>query len=144
MLIILAVICKIGLILFAIIPLSVLHCIIYTTLRFIAETTSVFEKYFCKKTNISNLLGQIKTKEKELSNIKKLCDEYSQQLIKYRAISKKLEKKKLWITDSINELMRNYATPIFNEQLKNIDEEQLETSKTKTKKKIKINEQKEQ
>ena len=36
--------------------------------------------------------------------------------------------------------MRNYATPIFEEQLKNIDEETLESSKQKTKKKIKNNE----
>lgn len=137
---ILAFICKIELILFAIIPLSILHYITVTTLRFIAKTTSVFEKYFCKKINISNLLEQIDTKEKDLSDIKKLCDEYSQQLIKYRDESKKLEKKKIWIIDSINELMRNYATPIFEEQLKNIDEEAPEISKPKTKKKVKINE----
>ena len=137
---ILAFICKIELILFAIIPLSILHYITVTTLRFIAKTTSVFEKYFCKKINISNLLEQIDTKEKELSNIKKLCEEYSQQLIKYRDESKKLEKKKMWIIDSINELMRNYATPIFEEKLKNIDEEAPEISKPKTKKKVKTNE----
>lgn len=118
--------------------------IIYLLTFLINKTTCFFEKQFHKDKNISELLQQIKTKEKELSDIKKLCDEYGQNIIKYRAISKKLEKKKLWITDSINELMRNYATPIFEEQLKNIDEEQLETSKTKTKKKIKINGQKEQ
>ena len=36
--------------------------------------------------------------------------------------------------------MRNYATPIFEEQLKNIDEETTESSKPKTKKKVKTNE----
>jgi len=118
--------------------------IIYLLTFLINKTTSFLEKYFCKEQNISNLLEKIETKEKELSDIKKLCDEYSQSIIKYCAISKNLDKKKLWITDSINELMRNYATPIFEEQLKNIDEEALESSKPKTKKKIKTNEQKEQ
>lgn len=124
----------------AILENNSIHMIFYMLIK----QTTIFKKQFQKEKNISELLQQIKTKEEELSNIKKLCDEYTQNIIKYRAISKKLEKKKLWITDSINELMRNYATPIFNEQLKNIDEEQLETSKPKTKKKIKTNEQKEQ
>ena len=124
----------------AILASNSIHMIFYI----LVKHTTIFKKQFHKDKNISELLQQIKTKEKDLSDIKKLCDEYGQNIIKYRAISKKLEKKKLWITDSINELMRNYATPIFNEQLKNIDEEQLETSKPKTKKKIKNNEQKEQ
>ena len=101
---------------------------------------SIFKKKFHKDQNISKLLQQIETKEKELSNIKKLCDEYTQNIIKYRTTSKNLVKKEIWIKDSINELMRNYATPIFEEQLKNIDEEVLETSKQKSKKKIKNNE----
>ena len=122
----------------AIVASGSIHMIFYILIKH----TTIFKKQFHKDKNISNLLGQIKTKEKELSNIKKISDEYSQQLIKYRAISKNLVKKEIWITESINELMRNYATPIFEEQLKNIDEETLETSKPKTKKKIKANESK--
>ena len=122
----------------AIIASSSIHMIFYILIKH----TTIFKKQFHKDKNISNLLGQIDTKEKELSDIKKICDEYSQQLIKYRTISKNLVKKEIWINESINELMRNYATPIFEEQLKNIDEETLETSKTKTKKKIKANESK--
>lgn len=117
---------------------SSIHMIFYI----LNKHTTIFKKQFHKEKNISNLLEQIKTKEKELSNIKKLCDEYSQKIIKYHDESKKLDKKKMWIIDSINELMRNYATPIFEEQLKNIDEETTKSSKPKTKKKVKTNETK--
>ena len=120
----------------AIVASSSIHMIFYILIKL----TTIFKKQFYKDKNISNLLGQIETKEEELSDIKKICDEYSQQLIKYRTISKNLVKKEIWINESINELMRNYATPIFEEQLKNIDEETLESSKQKTKKKIKNNE----
>lgn len=120
----------------AILASNSIHMIFYILIKH----TTIFKKQFHKDKNISNLLEQIDAKEKDLSDIKKLCDEYSQKVIKYREESKKLDKKKMWITDSINELMRNYATPIFEEQLKNIDEEAPEISKTKTKKKVKINE----
>lgn len=120
----------------AIVTSTSVHMIFYMLIKH----TTIFKKQFHKDKNISNLLGQIETKEEEFSNIKKICDEYSQQLIKYRTISKNLVKKEIWINESINELMRNYATPIFEEQLKNIDEETLESSKQKTKKKIKNNE----
>ena len=113
---------------------------IYLTAFIINKTTSIFDKQFHKDKNISNLLEQIDIKEKELTDIKKLCEGYSQQLIKYREISKNLNKRRLWIIDSIDELMRNYATPIFEEKLKNIDEEAPEISKPKTKKKVKTNE----
>lgn len=116
-----------------------IHMIFYILIKH----TNIFKKQFHKDQNISELLQQIKAKEEDLSNIKKLCDEYTKNIIKYRAIAKNLVKKEIWINESINELMRNYTTPIFEEQLKNIDEETLETSKPKTKKKIKINEQKE-
>lgn len=116
-----------------------IHMIFYILIK----NTNIFKKQFHKDQNISELLQQIKSKEEDLSNIKKLCDEYTKNIIKYRAIAKNLVKKEIWINESINELMRNYTTPIFEEQLKNIDEETLETSKPKTKKKIKINEQKE-
>ena len=65
---------------------------------------------------------------------------YTNQLSQKRAIV--LVKKEIWINESINEIMRNYATPIFEEQLKNIDEEAPESSKLKTKKKIITNESK--
>ena len=115
----------------AIIASSSIHMIFYILIKY----TTIFKKKFHKDKNISNLLGQIKTKEKELSDIKKISDEYSQKLIKYRTISKNLVKKEIWINESINELMRNYATPIFEEQLKNIQEETTENSYTKTRKK---------
>ena len=101
----------------------------------IIKCTSIFKNQLKKDKNISNLLEQIETKEKELSDIKKLCDEYSQKIIKYRFISNKLNTKKIWINDSINELMRNYATPIFEEQLKNIVEKPKDNTYKKTKKK---------
>lgn len=109
----------------------------------LVKHTIVFKKQFHKDKNISVILEQIDIKEKELSNIKKICNEYSQNIIKYRTISKNLDKKKLWINESINELMRNYATPIFEEQLKNNDKETLKCSKPKTKKKVKTNDLKE-
>ena len=125
-------------------PLAFLSSIsIYIMFFSISKNTSIFKKQFNKNKNISKLLQQININEKKLSNIKKLCDEYSQNVIKYRNEVKKLYKKKIWITDSINELMRNYATPIFEEQLKNIDEYSLESSKPKTKKKVKTNDIKE-
>ena len=51
----------------AIIASSSIHMIFYILIKH----TTIFKKQFHKDKNISNLLGQIKTKEKELSVIKK-------------------------------------------------------------------------
>ena len=110
---------------------------IYMMILIINKCTSIFEKEFKKDKEIAELIETITKKENELSIVKTECEKYSQEIIKYQSKSKKLNEKRLWINNSIDELMRKYATPIFNEQLKNIDEEAFENTKTKTKKKNK-------
>ena len=101
----------------------------------IIKRTSILEKKISKNENIRNLLQLINNKEKELTNTKELIEKYSQAIIKHRAELKKLTAKKDYINESINELMRTYATPIFEEQLKNIKESKNPEPKTKAKKK---------
>lgn len=101
----------------------------------IIKRTSILEKKLSKNENIRNLLQLINNKEKELTNTKELIEKYSQAIIKHRVELKKLTAKKDYINESINELMRTYATPIFEEQLKNIKESKNPEPKTKTKKK---------
>lgn len=116
-------------------PLLVAFCvIIYLTTFLISKCTNVFEKKFSKDKNVNSLVQTITNKEKELSEVKAICDEYSQKIIKYRKQLKQLDNEKTNNYNSINELMVNYATPIFNEQLNNIQEEQKDTPLTKTKK----------
>jgi len=118
------------------IPLATaISSIIYLSFFLIKICSYILDKQFHKDKNVSNLLEQIENKEKELSVIKKICEEYSQKLIEYQSKAQQLKKKRTWIIDSINELMRDYATPIFNEQLKNIEEEQFDAPHKKTKKK---------
>ena len=97
--------------------------IIYLMTFIISKTTSVFDKQFEKDKKIIDILEQIKTKEKELSETKKIIDEYVQKMIRDIRKQKKLQDKREWIVQSIDELMRNYAQPIFEEQLKNHQEE---------------------
>lgn len=93
--------------------------IIYLMTFIINKTTSIFKKQFEKDKKIIDILERIKTTEKELSETKKIIDEYSQEMIKNINKQKKLQDKRDWIVQSIDELMRNYAQPIFEEQLKN-------------------------
>lgn len=91
-----------------------------------------------KDKDIIILLEQIKTKEKELSKTKESLEKYSKEIIKYRSKIKQLQEKQNWYDESINELMRNYAQPIFEEQLKKYQEESEKKDnqqpKTKTRK----------
>lgn len=114
---------------------TMLSGIIYLISFIIIKHTSILEKQFQKDENLNNLLGLINNKEKELTNTKELIEKYSQAIIKHRAELKKLTAKKDYINESINELMRTYATPIFEERLKNIKESKNPEPKTKTKKK---------
>lgn len=104
-------------------PVMLADGIICMIVLLIVEKTNFIENKLTKDENAIKLLEQIKTKEKELSETKKLLDEYSQKIIEYRSESKQLQEKKNWIDESINEIMRNYAQPIFEEQLKNHQEE---------------------
>ena len=92
----------------------------------IIKTTPILQKYFLKDKTITDLLTQIKTKEKELSKTKESLEKYSKEIIKYRSKIKQLQEKQNWYDESINELMINYAQPIFEEQLKNYQEESEE------------------
>lgn len=114
---------------------TMLSGIIYLISFIIIKHTPILKKQFQKDENLNNLLGLINNKEKELTNTKELIEKYSQAIIKHRAELKKLTAKKDYINESINELMRTYATPIFEEQLKNIKESKNPEPKTKTKKK---------
>lgn len=104
----------------------------------IIKTTPILQKYFIKDKTITNLLTQIKNKEKELISTNKLLNEYSKEIIKCSSKTKQLKEKKKYIEKSIDELLRNYAVPIFEEQLKNYQEESEKKDnqqpKTKTRK----------
>lgn len=110
------------------------NMIVFLAIFIISKCTNVFDKIFNKDKNINSLVQRITNKEKALSEAKAKCDEYRQNIIKYRKQLKQLDNEKTNNCNSINELMVNYATPIFDEQLKNIQEEQKDRPLTKTKK----------
>ena len=69
--------------------------------------------------------------------MQKRQEKISKEIIKYRSKSKQLQEKQNYLEDSFNELMRSYAQPIFEDQLKNNKEEEKanQQPKTKTRKK---------
>ena len=103
----------------------------------ISKFTNDFENIFSKDKNINALVQEITNKEKDLSEAKIICDEYNKKIIINHRQSKQLDNEKINIYNSINELMINYATPIFDEQLKDISEEKNNQPLTKTKSKTK-------
>lgn len=104
-------------------PVVLADGIICMIVLLIVEKTNFIENKLTKDENAIKLLEQIKTKEKELSETKQIIDEYVQKMIRDIRNQKKLQDKREWIVQSIDELMRNYAQPIFEEQLKNHQEE---------------------
>ena len=108
--------------------------IIYLTIFIINKCTSIFENKFKNDKDITKLLERINKKENELSNIKTICDEYSLNIIKYQFELEHLNNENLNINNSINKLLTDYATLIFDEQLKSTQEESKDRPLTKTKK----------
>jgi len=111
----------------------------------ILDKTKFIEKRLTKDDRIIKLLEIKNEKETKLPEINNMFLKLSENIKKYRSESKQLQEKKNWINESINELMRNYAQPIFEEQLKNhqeelesnqehIDAKDNQQPKTKTKK----------
>ena len=103
-------------------PVMLADGIICMIVLLIVEKTNFIENKLTKDENAIKLLEQIKPKEKELSETKQIIDEYVQKMIRDIRKQKKLQDKREWIVQSIDELMRNYAQPIFEEQLKNYQE----------------------
>ena len=120
--------------LIAIYNLGILKLIPIILKKFRSNLKNKYEK----DGDIIVLLEQIKTKEKALSESKELFEKYSKEIIKYRSKSKQLQEKKNYIEKSIDELLRNYAAPIFEEQLKNnqeeVEQKDNQQPKTKTRK----------
>lgn len=110
------------------------NMIVFLGTFIISKSTNIFEKIFNKDENLNSLVQAITDKEKELSKEKTICEEYSQKIIQNHRQSKQLDNEKINIYNSIDELMVNYATPIFDEQLKATQEEQNDRPLTKTKK----------
>lgn len=113
------------------------NMIVFLGTFLISKLTNVFEKMFNKDKNVKSLAQAITDKEKELSKEKTICEECSQKIIQNHRQSKQLDNEKINIYNSINELMVSYATPIFDEQLKDISEEKNNKPLTKTKSKAK-------
>jgi hypothetical protein len=120
--------------LIAIYNLGILKLIPIILKKFRSNLKNKYEK----DGDIIVLLEQIKTKEKELSKTKESLEKYSKEIIKYRSKIKQLQEKQNWYDESINELMINYAQPIFEEQLKNnqeeVEQKDNQQPKTKTRK----------
>lgn len=107
-------------------PVVLADGIICMIVLLIIEKTNFIENKLTKDENAIKLLEQIKTKEKELSNVKELINDYVQKVIQCRSKLKKMQENENWYDETINELMRSYAQPIFEEQLKNYQEAEKE------------------